>query len=117
MTRFAQSAVFAASVAAFGALFSVSAQAADLAAGKAKADQACAACHAKEGNWSAPIDPSYPKLAGQYKDYLYQALVQYKDGRRKNGIMAGMAAALSKDEMNNLSAYFASLPSELNTHR
>ena len=113
MTRFAKSA----GIALVGALFSLSAQAADLAAGKAKAEQACAACHAKEGNWSAPIDPSYPKLAGQHKDYLYQSLLQYKDGRRKNGIMAGMAAALSKDEMNNLSAYFASLPGDLNTHR
>jgi cytochrome c553 len=113
MTRFSKFA----GVAMVSALFSLSAQAADISAGKAKADQACAACHAKEGNWSAPIDPSYPKLAGQHKDYLYQALLQYKDGRRKNGIMAGMAAALSKDEMNNLSAYFASLPGELNTHR
>lgn len=113
MTRFTK----LAATALVSAMLPVAAQAADLAAGKAKADQACAACHAKEGNWSAPIDPSYPKLAGQHKDYLYQALLQYKDGRRKNGIMAGMAAALSKDEMNNLSAYFASLPGELNTHR
>jgi len=109
-------------VSAFGAavlatFVSAPAFAGDIAAGKAKAEQACAACHAKEGNWSAPIDPSYPKLAGQHKDYLYQALLQYKDGRRKNGIMAGMAANLSKDDMSNLSAFFASQPSDLTTHR
>jgi cytochrome c553 len=96
---------------------SVSAQAADIAAGKAKAEQACAACHAKEGNWSAPIDPSYPKLAGQHKDYLIQALAQYKDGRRKNGIMAGLAAGLSADDMKNISAFLASQPSDLSTAR
>lgn len=96
---------------------SVSAHAADIAAGKAKAEQACAACHAKEGNWSAPIDPSYPKLAGQYKDYLYQALLQYKDGRRKNGIMAAQAANLSADDMKNLSAFLASQPTEMSTNR
>lgn len=109
--------IFTAVAALTASLLSVSASAADLAAGKAKAEQACAACHAKEGNWSNPIDPSYPKLAGQHKDYLYQSLLQYKDGRRKNGIMAGMAANLSKDDMKNLSAYLASLPSDLNTHR
>ena len=102
---------------AVSAFATASVQAADIAAGKAKAEQACAACHAKEGNWSAPIDPSYPKLGGQHKDYLVQALTQYKDGRRKNGIMAGMAAALSKDDINNLSAFFASQPSDLTTHR
>lgn len=103
--------------AALAALVSVSANAADIAAGKAKAEQVCAGCHAKEGNWSAPLDPSYPKLGGQHKDYLVQALQQYKDGRRKNGIMAGFAATLSKDDMNNLAAFFASQPSDLNTHR
>jgi len=99
------------------ALVSFTASAADIAAGKAKAEQACAACHAKEGNWSAPIDPSYPKLAGQHKDYLYQALSQYKDGRRKNGIMAGQAANLSAADMKNLAAFLASQPGEMSTTR
>ncbi len=89
------------------------ANAADLAAGKLKAEQACAVCHAKEGNWSVTLDPSYPKLAGQHKDYLIQALHQYKDGRRKNAIMAGQAAALNKQEIDNLAAFLATLPGEL----
>jgi cytochrome c553 len=44
------------------------AQAADIAAGRAKHEQVCAACHGKDAN--SPIDPSYPKLAGQHRDYL-----------------------------------------------
>lgn len=58
-----------------------SAQAKDIAAGKAKADAACAACHGKDG--ISTIDPSYPKLAGQHADYLLLALSEYKSGARK----------------------------------
>ena len=57
----------------------------------------CASCHGD--NFSKPIDPSYPKIAGQYPDYLYVALKQYqaKDNPqvgRANAIMAGMVAAV-----------------------
>ena len=85
----------------------------DLAQGKAKAEGQCAACHAKEANWNSPIDPSYPKLAGQYKDYIVQALTQYKNGSRKNGIMAGQAAALTGKEIDDLATFFASLDGQL----
>ena len=37
---------------------------------------ACVSCHGD--NFSKAIDPSYPKLAGQHKDYLYVALRSYK---------------------------------------
>lgn len=114
MLKFSKTTLVALTIAACA---SFSANAADAAAGKAKAEQACAACHAKEGNWSAPIDPSYPKLAGQHKDYIVQALLQYKDGRRKNGIMAAQSANLSNDDMSNLAAYLASLPTELTTKK
>ena len=62
------------------------ARAADVAAGQAKADAVCAACHGKDGN--TPIDPSYPRLAGQYGDYLQRALLDYK---RKLGMELGVA--------------------------
>lgn len=87
------------------------AMAANIAAGKEKAATICAACHGPDG--ITTIDPSYPKLAGQYPDYLARALSDYKSGARKNAIMSGMAAALSKEDIANISAYYASLPSPL----
>lgn len=89
----------------------VSAQAADLSAAKEKAEQVCAACHGKEGN--APVDPSYPRLAGQHQDYLRQALLDYRSDQRKNAIMGAQAKALSKKEVGDLAAYYASLPGQL----
>lgn len=89
--------------------------AADRAAGQAKADAVCAACHGKDGN--TPIDPSYPKLAGQYSDFLVRALTDYKTGARKNAIMAGQVQALSKADIENLAAYYASLPGSLSAKR
>jgi cytochrome c553 len=55
---------------------------------------ACVSCHG--ANFSKPIDPSYPKIAGQYADYLYVALKSYTvEGNnvvgRANPIMAGIA--------------------------
>ena len=90
------------------------AQAADRAAGAKIADAQCAACHGKDGK--TPIDPSYPKLAGQYADYLAQALRAYQTGDRKNPIMAGIAKPLSRQDIDNLAAHFQSLPGPL-THK
>lgn len=87
------------------------AQAADVEKGRAKAEQICAACHGKDGN--TPIDPSYPKLAGQHRDFLYQALLDYKTDRRKNAIMGAQAKTLSKADMENIAAYYARLPGTL----
>ena len=86
-------------------------QAADLAAGEKKAGEVCAACHGKDGK--TPIDPSYPVLAGQHESSLLRALMDYKSEARKNAIMSGQAKGLSKKDMQNLSAYYASLPSAL----
>ncbi|PWF45490.1 c-type cytochrome [Massilia glaciei] len=75
----------------------------------------CAACHGAD--YSSPIDPSYPKLAGQHANYLEHALVSYKrsDGSfgRNNAIMAGQVANLSRKDMADLAAYLHSLPSQL----
>lgn len=86
------------------------AQAANIDAGAAKAKEVCAACHGADGNSPSP---DFPKLAGQHRDYLEKALRDYKSGARKNPIMAGFAAALSKEDIENLSAYFASRPAVL----
>ena len=90
------------------------ATAADLAAGQAKAKEICQACHGMDGN-SATAD--YPKLAGQYPDYLAKALRDYQAGRRKNPIMAGMAAPLTPKDIDNLAAYYAAQPPVLTVHR
>ena len=87
------------------------AQAADLAKGAEKAEQVCSACHGKDGK--TPIDPSYPILAGQHADFLAQALHDYKSGARKNPIMGAQAGLLSSSDIENLAAYYASLPSGL----
>ena len=88
--------------------------------GKALAEKySCATCHGKD--YGSPIDPSYPKLAGQHKDYLEHALTAYKRGDKANGrnnaIMAGQVKPLSNQDIKDLAAYFHSLPGTLVTHR
>ncbi|HEX5476571.1 MAG TPA: cytochrome c [Burkholderiales bacterium] len=85
------------------------------AAGQQKAAQVCAACHGAHGN--KPSAPDQPILAGQYPDYLVQVLGDYKSGKRKNAIMNGMAAGLSKQDMEDLAAWFSSQSSPLYTER
>lgn len=83
----------------------------DAAAGKEKA-QTCAACHGANG---ISDSDQFPILAGQYKDYLIQALHEYKNGQRNNPIMKGMAAGLTDDDIKNLAEYFSSLPGPLHS--
>ena len=95
-----------------------SAQAADLEAGQKIADappseQVCAACHGADGNSVASANPS---LAGQHAKYLESQLKAFKSGERKNPIMAGLAKPLSRQDIDNLAAYFGSLPGPL-THK
>jgi cytochrome c553 len=90
-----------------------SAHAADINAGR-KLSETCVACHGQDGK--TPVDPSFPKIAGQYSDYLEKALADYNSGARKNAVMAGIAKPLSRADMKNLAAYFASLPGDF-THR
>jgi len=86
------------------------AQATDPAAGKAKAAEVCAACHGADGNSPSP---DFPKLAGQHREYLAKALEDYKSGLRKNAIMAGFATPLTKQDIDNLAAYYAAQPAVL----
>ena len=91
------------------------AQAADMEAARKLVESNCASCHGKDGK--TPTDPSYPIIAGQHSDYLYKTLVDYQTGARKNAIMGAMAKPLSKADMLNVSAYFASLPGPLTTRK
>jgi cytochrome c553 len=99
-------------VAAVLALVAGPAAAADVEAGKKKAQEVCAACHNLDG---VSTIPENPKLAGQYPDYLAKALRDYKSGARKNPIMAGMAQGLSQKDIDDVSAYFASQSAVLAT--
>ncbi|UWX03457.1 cytochrome c [Pseudoxanthomonas sp. NC8] len=83
-----------------------------LASTKGKATgQSCLDCHGPEGN--APIDASYPKLGGQYADYIAHALQQYRKGERQHALMTPQAAALSDRDIADLAAFFASRPTQL----
>lgn len=79
--------------------------------GKQKA-ATCFACHGTDGN---SVDPQYPRLAGQYNAYLQHVLHEYKDGQRNNPIMKGMVATLSDQDIEDVAAYFSSLPTKLGT--
>jgi cytochrome c553 len=78
---------------------------------------ACVACHGENGSGvEAPLTPKPAVLAGQHVDYLEQALAAYRNGRRKNVVMNGMAQLLtSDDDVRIAAAYFAKQPSPLVT--
>jgi len=79
---------------------------------------ACVSCHGD--NFSKPVDPSYPKIAGQHKDFLFVSLKSYKVENqstwgRSNGVMGGIAKQFSNAELKALSAYVGSLDGDLKT--
>jgi cytochrome c553 len=78
---------------------------ADLAKGEASFGAVCAACHAPDGNSLIAVNP---KLAQQHPQYLVKQLAEFKAGKRENAVMNGMAAALSDDDMKNISYWLAS---------
>jgi cytochrome c553 len=77
---------------------------ADIAKGQAAA-ASCLACHTADGSRGAPANPI---LQGQHPEYLVKQLQEFKSGKRKNAIMAGMAAALSEEDMKHIAAFYAS---------
>jgi cytochrome c553 len=79
---------------------------------------ACVSCHG--ANFSKPIDGAYPKIAGQFPDYLFTALKSYKaeanpNVGRNNAIMVGQVKQFSNAELKALAAYLGSLPAEMRT--
>ena len=81
----------------------------------AKTGQACVDCHGAAGN--APIDPTYPKIGGQYHDYIAHSLQMYRAGDRAGSptsdLMAGQARDLSDQQIADLAAYFGAQPTQL----
>jgi cytochrome c553 len=78
---------------------------ADIVAGEAKST-ACAGCHGAAG---VSENPTIPNLAGQRSVYTVSELKAYRRGARKNREMNRVAAVLSNADIENLSAYYASL--------
>ena len=81
-------------------------------AGAPEKANTCAACHGADGK---ALQPIYPNLAGQYANYMEQALKEYRAGTRKNAIMAAQAAALSDADIRELAAYYSAQPGPLYT--
>jgi cytochrome c553 len=71
--------------------------------GKAKS-VTCIACHGANGN---SMVPNFPKLAGQGENYLFKQLKDFKSGKRQDGLMAGIVAGLSEQDMSDLAAHFS----------
>lgn len=79
---------------------------------------ACVSCHGD--NFAKPIDPSYPKIAGQHADYLFVALKSYKVEKntnvgRGNAIMGGVAKQFTNAELKALASYVSGLDGDLHT--
>jgi cytochrome c553 len=72
----------------------------------------CASCHGPAGISTMPASPGLivPHIAGQYTDYLAKTIKDYRDGVRQDPSMAGMVAGLSDADIEDLAAYYASLP-------
>jgi cytochrome c553 len=68
--------------------------------------QTCVACHGQNG---ISLSPGWPTLAGQHEDYLEHALIQYRDGTRKDPVMSPLVAEMSDATVSQLAAYFADL--------
>ncbi len=73
-------------------------------AGRKIVEKVCQSCHGIDGKG---INDTYPKLAGQFADYLVKALSDYKSGARKNAIMSGFASTLSEQDMQDVAAYYS----------
>src|SRR3954466_7452444 len=81
------------------------ARAADIAAGKEKAEL-CASCHGPNG---ISQTENIPSLAAQPDQFIQWQLVFFRSGTRKNEQMQPIVEQLNNDDIRNLGAYFASL--------
>lgn len=86
-----------------------------LASKKGATGQACVDCHGADGN--NPIDATYPKLGGQYHDYIEHALTAYRSGDRSGStttdLMGSQAKELSDQQIADLAAYYGSVQGQL----
>ena len=99
MRRVLLAGLFGASLAVPAGVFA----AGDAAAGKTKS-AVCTACHGVEGISNNPL---WPNLAGQHAAYMVKQLKAFKSGERKDPVMAPMAAPLSEQDMEDVSAFYS----------
>lgn len=69
-----------------------------------KVASVCAACHGVDGIGKTAI---YPNLAGQYRDYIEQALHEYQNNERVNPIMTPMAKPLTADQIAAVADWYS----------
>lgn len=69
------------------------------------ATQTCVACHGADG--AKTVAPDYPMLAGQPADYIVHALKDYKSGKRKNPIMAGIISGVDEKDFEAIAEFFS----------
>ena len=79
------------------------------------ATQTCVTCHGADG--AKVVSPEYPILAGQQADYIVQALRDYKAGKRKNPIMAGIISGVDAKDFDAIALYFSSQPGLCSTEQ
>jgi cytochrome c553 len=75
----------------------------------AKGVAACAGCHGPDG---AGIPGQYPRLSGQFAEYVDAQLKLFRAGARvndPNGMMRGVAARMSDEEIKAVAEYAAGL--------
>lgn len=106
-------------------LFAAGTQAANIQEGQAVWERLnCASCHGADA--AKGLDGSYPVLAGQHANYLKHALISYQRGARglpasanvrNNAIMGAFATQMSKQDIDNVSAWLATLPSPLSVKK
>jgi cytochrome c553 len=65
----------------------------------------CAGCHGMDGN---SLVGQWPTLAGQRESYLYDQLVQVKDGERMIASMMGILDPYDDKNLRDIAAYYAS---------
>ncbi len=69
----------------------------------------CQGCHGITGYKNAYPNYHVPKIAGQSEQYLHNALMDYKAGKRKHPTMQAQAQSFSDQDLANLAAYLSSL--------
>ena len=82
----------------------------DPSAGQKIAEDQCMACHAVDESLG---NPEWPKLAGQYGEYLLHTLKEYKDGTRENAIMQGQVEDLSTQDLRDVASFYSKADGDL----